>query len=212
MQESFWRWQCSDRYIISLSPNLHTPFSPSIISLMVSVDLKHYVYLLTKFMTNERSKSPYTNTIHCIVTSPPPPKKKKHCCKHTFYKTTHQTSPCVDTVGVTQGPHHPTLPAGRQITSLFVQRFESRGPATGGANKLVRNNRAAATQPWNERLQLQDLERGWPQIPLCADNFRVHKALSSQYNDLFLFGVKLSLHNVTTYFYLAPRNPLSCLT
>ena len=132
MQESFWRWQCSDRYIICLSPHLHTPFSPSVISHMVSVDVKHYVYLLTKFVTNERSKSPYANTIHCIFTPPPPKKKKQkkeeeNCCKHTFYQTTHPTSPCVDTVGVTQGPHHPTLPAGRQITSLFVQRFESRG-------------------------------------------------------------------------------------
>ena len=37
MQKSFWWWQCSDRYIISLSPHLHTscsPFSPSLISLM----------------------------------------------------------------------------------------------------------------------------------------------------------------------------------
>ena len=39
MQESFWWWQCSDRYIISLFPHLHThfpPFSPSLISLTVS--------------------------------------------------------------------------------------------------------------------------------------------------------------------------------
>ena len=158
-----------------------------------------FIYLLNLWQTNvanHHTQTPYT----ALHPTPTPQKinrkktkKQKNCCKHTFYKTTHQTSPCVDTVGVTQGPHHPTLPAGRQITSLFVQRFESRGPATGGANKLVRNNRAVATQPWNERLQLQDLERGWPQIPLCADNFRVHKALSSQYNDLFLFGVKLSL-------------------
>ena len=34
-------------YIISLSPHLHTPFPPSLISLMVSVDVKHHVYLLT---------------------------------------------------------------------------------------------------------------------------------------------------------------------
>ena len=37
-------------YLISLSPHLHTPFysfSPSLISLMVSVDVKHHVYLLT---------------------------------------------------------------------------------------------------------------------------------------------------------------------
>ena len=50
IHESFWWWQCSDRYIISLFPHLHTPsprFSPSLISLMVSVDVKHHVYLLS---------------------------------------------------------------------------------------------------------------------------------------------------------------------
>ena len=39
----------SNRYIIFLLPHLHTPFpssSPSPISLMVSVDVKHHVYLL----------------------------------------------------------------------------------------------------------------------------------------------------------------------
>ena len=45
MQESFWWWQCSDRYIISLSPtSISLPFSPSLISLVVSVDVKHHVY------------------------------------------------------------------------------------------------------------------------------------------------------------------------
>ena len=37
----------SDRYIISLFPHLYTPvppFSPSLINLMVSVDVKHHVY------------------------------------------------------------------------------------------------------------------------------------------------------------------------
>ena len=49
MQESFWWWQCTDRYIISLFHHHNTPlppFSPSLISLMVSVDVKHHVYLL----------------------------------------------------------------------------------------------------------------------------------------------------------------------
>ena len=49
MQESFWWCQCSDRYIVSLSSHLHTslpPFSPSLISLMVSVDVKHHVYFI----------------------------------------------------------------------------------------------------------------------------------------------------------------------
>ena len=48
LQESFWGWQCSDRHIISLFPHLHSPlpsFSPSLISLVVSVDVKHDVYL-----------------------------------------------------------------------------------------------------------------------------------------------------------------------
>ena len=42
-------WRCSDRYMVSLSSLLHTPLSnppPSLISLMVSVDVKHHVYLL----------------------------------------------------------------------------------------------------------------------------------------------------------------------
>ena len=48
MQESFWWWQCSDKYIISLSPPTSIPpFSPSLISRTVSVDVKHHVYLLT---------------------------------------------------------------------------------------------------------------------------------------------------------------------
>ena len=49
MQESFW-WQCSDRHI-SPSPHPSTPpfstFSPSLMGLMVSVDVKHHVSLLT---------------------------------------------------------------------------------------------------------------------------------------------------------------------
>ena len=52
MQESFWWWQCSYRYIISplpLSPL--SRFSPSLISLMVSVDVKHLVYLLLGIST-----------------------------------------------------------------------------------------------------------------------------------------------------------------
>ena len=50
MQESFWWGQCSNRYIFSLFPHLHTlfpSFSPSLISLMVSVEFKHHVYLFT---------------------------------------------------------------------------------------------------------------------------------------------------------------------
>ena len=50
-QKSFWWWQRSDRYIISLSPTSippppPTPLSPSLISRTVlAVDVKHHVYL-----------------------------------------------------------------------------------------------------------------------------------------------------------------------
>ena len=51
-QESPWWWQCSDKWLISLLPHLHTPFapfSPSLISLVVSVAVKHHVYLINYF-------------------------------------------------------------------------------------------------------------------------------------------------------------------
>ena len=45
MQKSFWWWQCSGRYIISLSPYLHTPsFSPSLWFLWTSSTIFTYVY------------------------------------------------------------------------------------------------------------------------------------------------------------------------
>ena len=37
----------SDRYVISLFPHPYTPFSPSLISIMVFVDVKQHVHLLT---------------------------------------------------------------------------------------------------------------------------------------------------------------------
>ena len=60
MQKSFWWWQCSDRYIIALFPHLHTPlppFSPSLISRTVYVDVKHHVYFLF-FPTSRDSQFP----------------------------------------------------------------------------------------------------------------------------------------------------------
>ena len=41
-QESFWWWQCSDRYIYSSSSPISIP--PSLISFVVSVNVKHHVY------------------------------------------------------------------------------------------------------------------------------------------------------------------------
>ena len=43
-----------DRHILSLFPHLHIPFPPffpSLISLMISVDVKHHVYLLNHNIT-----------------------------------------------------------------------------------------------------------------------------------------------------------------
>ena len=63
MQESSWCWQYSDRYAITLfpHPHLHTPFpllSPSLISLMVSVAVKHDVYFLrsNRLVNNDKWK------------------------------------------------------------------------------------------------------------------------------------------------------------
>ena len=59
MQESFWRWQCSDKYIISLFPtSLHlSPFSPFLISPMVSIDVKHHVYLLSVYLKESSART-----------------------------------------------------------------------------------------------------------------------------------------------------------
>ena len=49
MHKSFWWWQCSDRYIIPPThppPYPLPPFSPFLINLMVSVDVKHHAYCL----------------------------------------------------------------------------------------------------------------------------------------------------------------------
>ena len=64
IHESFWWWQCSDWYIISRFPHLHTPppFFPSLRSFMVSVDVKHHVYLLTCFPQSNPPETAVTTT------------------------------------------------------------------------------------------------------------------------------------------------------
>ena len=51
IHESFWWWQFNDKYnynlILPPPPYPLPPFSPSLISLTVCVDVKHHVYLLT---------------------------------------------------------------------------------------------------------------------------------------------------------------------
>ena len=72
MQEPFWWWQCSDRYKSPSSPTSIPlppppyPFSPSLVSLMVSVDVKHHVYLRIQ---NTTSSFFWANSF----SSPPPP-------------------------------------------------------------------------------------------------------------------------------------------
>ena len=71
MQKSFWWWQCSDRYIISLSPHLHTPFSPfspSLISHTVSVEVKHHVYLLLDDRNSWTVLNSYVGSLTNIIT------------------------------------------------------------------------------------------------------------------------------------------------
>ena len=73
MQESFWWLQCRDKYIISLYPPPlpppPPPFSSSLISLMVSVDVKHHVYLLSPLFFRARD----VGSSGVIVILPPPP-------------------------------------------------------------------------------------------------------------------------------------------
>ena len=71
MHKSFWWWQCSDSYIVSLSPHLHTPFppfSPSLISRTVSVDVKHHVYLVRwlsiRSVEEDKRKEKWMNSRH----------------------------------------------------------------------------------------------------------------------------------------------------
>ena len=73
MQESFWWWQRSDRYNYNLllpPPPYPLPlFSPSLISLVVSVDVKHHVCLLTYSCLDmcKRSGNP---VVPCFVPVP----------------------------------------------------------------------------------------------------------------------------------------------
>ena len=53
MQKSFWWWQCNDRYRPLPPPN--PPPSHPHISLMVSMDVKHHVYLLTYYWDCQNS-------------------------------------------------------------------------------------------------------------------------------------------------------------
>ena len=82
IQVSFWWWQCSDRYILSPPPPYPLPpFSPSLISLMVSVDVKHHVYFSQghhgtgELWIAERSVRAYShNSRSCPPPPPPPPR------------------------------------------------------------------------------------------------------------------------------------------
>ena len=84
MQESFWWWQCSDRCIICLYPHppisipRPPPFSPSLISLMVFVDVKHNVYRLSvkSSLTTSPTKS------HCRQQIPMANPDRTHMQRH----------------------------------------------------------------------------------------------------------------------------------
>ena len=62
MRESFWWWQCSDRYIISLPPSSLTYIRQSLTSLIVSVDVKHH---------ERRKRTPLFPHIHSLFLNKP---------------------------------------------------------------------------------------------------------------------------------------------
>ena len=86
MQKSFWWCQCSDRYITSLFPptSIPPPFSPSLLSLMVSVDVKHRVYLLLTLPTQATFEWEPNDTVFSRLTY--------HVSSHLPLKTTHYSS------------------------------------------------------------------------------------------------------------------------
>ena len=86
MQKSFWWRQCSDRNTISLSPYLHTPppFSPSLISLMVAVDVKHHVYLLSlQFSSAQDGFYALRQQLEAQIDAPIQPVRTKPAFTHT---------------------------------------------------------------------------------------------------------------------------------
>ena len=71
MQKPFWWWQCSNGYVISFCPTstpLSPIFSPSLISLMVSLDIKHHVYLLLLYILSYIQVQCYHHTDICTPT------------------------------------------------------------------------------------------------------------------------------------------------
>ena len=71
---------CSNRYTVSLSPHLHTPFPPSLTSLMVSGDVKHHVNLLTaNILTNQFLQVSAAQTL-----STTHPQRLSHAEAHIF--------------------------------------------------------------------------------------------------------------------------------
>ena len=71
MQESFWWWQCGDRYIdlSPSSPTSITSFSPSLISFLVSVGVKHHhVYSGTTKSGRDWRKEPeiVAGSVHAV--------------------------------------------------------------------------------------------------------------------------------------------------
>ena len=92
MQKSFWWRQCSDRYIISF-PLFHTPFNPpfslSLISLMVSVDIKHHLYTWLK----AHLAFPSTKRQVCTLFQLPPPSPAVHISLFPHFHTPFPPSP-----------------------------------------------------------------------------------------------------------------------
>ena len=68
IQESFWWWQCSDMYNYNLPlpppPYPIPPFSLSLISLMVFLDVKHHICLLVAACTGAAEPRPFELHVH----------------------------------------------------------------------------------------------------------------------------------------------------
>ena len=135
LQESFWWWQCSDRYIISLSPHLHTrpppPFSPSLISCTVSVDVKHHVYglsVLTSLMVSADLRQYWTMLTHWSQLVP-----NNYFSRHP---RTHNSSGHEEPLLLPLPPIRPgESGTGKVWGTLWTQRTSQSGSAAGSDAK-----------------------------------------------------------------------------
>ena len=175
MQESFWWWQYSDRYIISLSPLFLWPLIYNLPFPIVSVDINHYVYLLMtiimlwclwdfvmlQFRANNFEK---TNRNFVVVES----LLLTHSSLHPSLTHTHSHT-------LLNHTHAPVPPEDNAQTTVFFFKFH--WFTTGNPSCRSRFPRVRLSVGLGHTLQLI----------LLLDGMRVGRALQTRHNQSKLY-------------------------